>query len=109
MKKFEAVLLFNPDVSNPIISKEEEDFINNIEDSEGRIISNEDWGLKELSYSISNYKKAFYKFFQIEMNGSNIQNLKKILNQNEKILRHLFVKVEEHQKLPTKMKDNEEK
>ena len=109
MKKFEAVLLFNPDVSNPIISKEEEDFINNIEDSEGRIISNEDWGLKELSYSISNYKKAFYKFFQIEMNGSNIQNLKKILNQNEKILRHLFIKVKEHQKLPTKMKDNEEK
>lgn len=109
MNKFEAVLLFNPDVSNPIINKEEENFISNIEDSEGKIISKEDWGLKELSYNINNYKKAFYKFYQIEMNGSNIQNLKKILNQNEKILRHLFIKVEEHQKLPTKMNHDEEK
>ena len=109
MNKFEAVLLFNPDVSNPIIIKEEENFINNIENSDGTIISKEDWGLKELSFSINNYKKAFYKFYQIEMNGSEIQNLKKILNQNEKILRHLFVKVEKHQELPTKMNDNEEK
>ena len=109
MNKFEAVLLFNPDVSNLIINKEEENFVKNIEDLEGKIISKEDWGLRELSFNINNYKKSFYKFYQIEMIGSNIKDLKKILNQNEKILRHLFVKVEEHQELPTKMSDNEEK
>ena len=109
MNKFEAVLLFNPDLSNPIINKEEEIFINNIENSKGKIIFIEDWGLKDLSFNILKYKKAFYKFYQIEINGSNFQNLKKILNQNENILRHLFVKVEEHQQLPTKMIKNEEK
>ena len=31
------------------------------------------------------------------------------LTQNEKILRHLFVRVENHQELPTKMMINEEK
>ena len=35
--------------------------------------------------------------------------LKKIFPQNEKIIRHLFVKVETHQELPTKMIKNEEK
>ncbi|SVE49607.1 uncharacterized protein METZ01_LOCUS502461 [marine metagenome] len=108
MNKFEAVLLFNPDLSNSIIIKEEENFINNIENSNGKIIFTEDWGLKDLSFKIHKYKKAFYKFYQIEINGSNFQNLKKILTQNEKILRHLFVKVEEHQQLPTKMIKNEE-
>ena len=109
MNKFEAVLLFNPDLTNQIISKEQESFNKNIENSKGIIVSTEDWGLRNISFNIDNYKKAFYKFYQIEINGSDVQNLKKILTQNEKVLRHLFIKVENHQELPTKMNSDEEK
>ena len=109
MNKFEAVLLFSPNLSNPLITKEEKSFTKNIENSKGKVISIEEWGLKDISFSINNYKKAFYKFYQIEINGSKIQDIKKNLSQNEKIMRHLFVKVETHQELPTKMIKNEEK
>ena len=109
MTKFEAVLLYSPDLSNPIITTEEESFKSNIEGFKGKIINIEDWGLKDLSFNINNYKKAFYKYYQIEMDGQYIENIKKNLTQNEKILRHLFVKVEQHQTLPTKMVNNEEK
>ena len=54
-----------------------------------------------LSYKIKNFKKAFYKFYQLEIEGSKIQNIKKNINQNEQIIRHLFVKVKNHEKLPT--------
>jgi len=107
MNKFEAVLLFNPNLSNPAVSKEENSFKKNIESS-GKVISIEDWGLRDISFNISNYKKAFYKFYQLEIKGANLQDIKKILTQNEKILRYLFVKVQEHQLLPSKM-NNEEK
>ena len=109
MNKFEAVILFNPDLSNLIVEKEEKNITDNIESSDGKIVSTENWGLRDLSYNINNYKKAFYKFYQIEINGSSIENLKKIMTQNEKILRHMFVRVENHQELPTKMMINEEK
>lgn len=109
MNKFEAVLLFSPNLTNPLISEEEKNFTKNIENSEGKVISIEEWGLRDISFNINNYKKAFYKFFQIEIDGSKIQNLKKNLTQNEKILRHLFIKVQNHQELPTKMDINEEK
>ena len=109
MNKFEAVVLFNPDLSSLIIEKEEKNFTDSIESSEGSIVSNENWGLRDLSYNIKNYKKAFYKYYQIEINGSTIENLKKIMTQNEKILRHMFVRVKNHQELPTKMMINEEK
>ena len=108
MNKFEVVLLFSPDLSNSIISNEAEKFTKNIEDIDGKIISLEDWGLRDLSYNIKNYKKAFYKFNQIELDNQKIVSTKTSLNQNENILRHLFVKVKEHQTLPTKM-NNEEK
>ena len=109
MNKFEAVLLFSPDLSSSVLSTEEVNFTENINKSGGKIISSEDWGLRDLSYNISSYKKSFYKFYQIEIDGSSMSNIKKNLTQNEKILRHLFVKVENHQKLPTKMLNNEEK
>ena len=80
----------------------------NIENSKGKVISIEEWGLKDISFSINNYKKAFYKFYQLEIKGTNLQDIKKTLTQNEKILRHLFVKVQKHQNLPSKM-INEEK
>ena len=108
MNKFEAVILFSPDLSTPLVTKEEESFKKNIENSEGKVISIEDWGIRDISFNINKYKKAFYKFYQLEINGTKIQDIKTTLTQNEKILRHLFVKVQEHQNLPSKM-INEEK
>ena len=109
MKKFEAVILYSPDLSASALSKEENFFTSNIETQKGKIIASEDWGLRDISYNINNYKKSFYKFYQIEIDGMSIQNLKKNITQNEKIIRHLFIKVEEHQQLPTKIMNNEEK
>ena len=109
MNKFESVILFNPDLTNPAILKEEDTFKKNIQDSGGKIISGEDWGLRDLSFNINNYKKSFYKYYQLEIDGNKIQNIKKSLTQNEKILRHLFIKTSEHQSLPTKMSKDEEK
>ena len=107
MSKFEAVVLYSPDLSTIILSKQEELFKKQLTDSDGNIISEEDWGLRNLSYKIDKYKKAFYKFYQIEINGNNLPNISKTLNQNEQVIRHLFVKVEEHEQLPTKMVNTE--
>ena len=108
MNKFEAVLLINPDISKQILKKEIENFKKQISSNKGEITNSEYWGLRDLSYKISNFKKAFYNFFQLEMEGSNIQIIKKYLTQNEHVLRHLFIKVNSHQELPTKLY-NEEK
>ena len=109
MNKFEAVILLSPYISSSLVDNENESFINNLTKNEGKVINQEDWGLRDLSYSIKNFKKAFYRFYQIEINGIKLSNIKKSLTQNEKIMRHLFVKVDSHQELPTKMMKNEEK
>ena len=51
---------------------------------------------------------GFYNFFQIEIDGNKIENIKKNLSQNENFVRHIFVKVKNHQELPTKL-NNEKK
>ena len=103
MQKFEAVLLISPELSNNLIEQNIKNFEDIIIKNSGKIYNVEDWGLRDLSYDINHFKKAFYKYFQLEINGSNIQKITKTLNQNDNILRHLFIKVNHHQELPTKL------
>tara|TARA_B100000575_G_scaffold290158_1_gene293277 strand:- start:1247 stop:1573 length:327 start_codon:yes stop_codon:yes gene_type:complete len=108
MNKFEAVLILSPEISSQEISKEHNKFKEYIEKSDGKVVNEEDWGLRDLSYSIKKFKKAFYNLFQIEISGSNLDKIKNDLNQNDRVLRHLFIKVKDHQELPTKL-SNEKK
>ena len=103
MSKFEAVILLSPDLSSTNLKKQDESFKKLLIGLSGSIFSKEDWGLRDLNYKIKNFKKAFYKFYQLEIEGSKIQNIKKKINKNEQIICHLFVKVENHKELPTKI------
>ena len=103
MNKFEAILLISPEVSKSTLTDNIKNFEDIISNNAGKIKDTEDWGLRDLSYVISNFKKAFYKYYQLEINGSNIKNITRILNQNDNIIRHLFIRVNEHQELPTNL------
>jgi len=103
MNKFEAILLISPEISNSILKDNLKNFEEIIKNDEGTIKNTEDWGLRDLSYDIQNFKKAFYRYYQLEIDGSNIKKITKIINQNDNIIRHLFIKVDEHQELPTKL------
>ena len=103
MNKFEVVLIFNPDLASSTLSNEIEDFKKKLKSQSATIINEENWGLRDLSYNINKFKKAFYSFLQIEASGQIIKELNKDLNQSENLLRYLFVKVNDHQELPTKI------
>ena len=103
MNNFEAVVLLSPEISPTIRSSCLDNLEKVITEKSGQIINNEDWGLRDLSYKINHYSKAFYNFYQIEIEGDKIESIKKTLNQDENFIRHLFVRVEKHQELPTKL------
>ena len=104
MNKFEVVLIINPELATNSLEKEIDDFKTKLSSQSGNVISEENWGLRDLSYSINKFKKAFYRFLQIEAPGSIVKNISKELNQSENLIRYIFIKVKEHQELPTKLK-----
>ena len=103
MNKFEVVLIFNPDLATTTLNSEIESFKSKITSKSAVILNEENWGLRDLCYRINKFKKAFYRYLQIEASGQMIKDLNKELNQSENLLRYLFVKVKEHQELPTKL------
>tara|TARA_B100000963_G_scaffold253875_1_gene222455 strand:- start:1520 stop:1846 length:327 start_codon:yes stop_codon:yes gene_type:complete len=108
MNKFEVVLILNPELSTNSLSDEINKFKSLLDTNSAKIINEENWGLRELSYSINKFKKAFYSFFQVETSGSIVKEINKELNQSENLIRYIFIKVKEHQELPTKL-NNEKK
>tara|TARA_B100000900_G_C20574208_1_gene714616 strand:- start:6 stop:332 length:327 start_codon:yes stop_codon:yes gene_type:complete len=103
MNKFEVVLIFNPELSNSILDSEIDNFKSKLTSQSASILNHENWGIRDLSYSIKKFKKAYYIFMQIEASGSIIKDLNKELNQSENLIRYLFIKVDKHQELPTKL------
>ena len=108
MNNFEAVVLLSPEIQTNVRSSCLDNLEKIINEKSGKVIDSEDWGLRDLSYKINHYSKAFYNFYQIEIEGDKIESIKKILNQDENFIRYLFVRVEKHQELPTKL-NNEKK
>ena len=103
MNKFEVVLIFNPDIATSTLKNEIEKIKAKLIDQSAKVINDEDWGLRDLSYNINKFKKAFYRYFQLEISGNYIDSIKKEITQSENYMRHLFVKVKNHQELPTKL------
>ena len=108
MNKFEVVLILNPDLGSNTLNEEIDIFKSKLSKLSGKIINEENWGLRDLSYNINKFKKAFYKFLQIEASGQIIKEISKELNQSENLIRYIFIKVNKHQELPTKL-NNEKK
>ena len=108
MNKFEVVLILSPDLSVNSLNHEIESFKSKLESKSAKIINEENWGLRDLSFNINKFKKAFYMFLQIETSGSIVKEVSKELNQSENLIRYIFIKVKDHQELPTKL-SNEKK
>mgnify|MGYP001410443176 CR=1 FL=1 len=103
MNKYEVVLLFSPELGSQNLSNEFEKVKKFICFDTGKIVNEEDWGLRDLNYAIKKFQKAFYRYYQIELNSSDLEKIKKDLNQIENLLRYLFIKVNVHEELPSKL------
>lgn len=59
----------------------------------GKIEKEDQWGKRNLAYPINKKASAFYFHWLIEINQSNVAELKKKLNFNEKLIRYLLLKI----------------
>ena len=95
MKKYEAVIILNPNLSSKA-----DDFIKDfkklLEANTFKISKQEDVGRRQLSYSINNHNKGHYLLFNIEGDPSKLIEIEKKIKYDESIIRHLFVSVKNH-------------
>lgn len=60
---------------------------------EGKVISAEDWGVKEMFHEIKKQKEGLYLHLNIEVPAKSVKGLDTKLRTDDNILRHLIVAV----------------
>lgn len=95
MKKYEAVIVLNPNLSSKV-DNFKKDFEKLLKDNSFNIVKTEDIGRRQLAYSIANHNKGHYILFNLEGEPSKLLEIETKIKYNESIIRHLFLVVKEH-------------
>ena len=95
MKKYEAVLTLNPNLSSKVEDFKEE-FNKLLTDNSFKITKLEDVGRRQLAYSINNHNKGHYLLMNLEGDPSKLIEIETKIKYNESIIRHLVLAVKNH-------------
>jgi small subunit ribosomal protein S6 len=107
MRHYEIVFMVHPDQSEQVPAMVER-YKSLIEADGGKIHRLEDWGRRQLAYSIDNLVKAHYVLFNVECGQKVLTELVDGFRFNDAVLRHIVLAREEaitEQSLIMKTKD----
>tara|TARA_B100000686_G_scaffold349730_1_gene443813 strand:+ start:13169 stop:13513 length:345 start_codon:yes stop_codon:yes gene_type:complete len=111
MSLYELVFIARQEVS-PVRAKELAAKVSDfVKKKGGKIMKEEYWGFKNLSYQIKKSRKGHYIFFILNTSGEIVKELGSQIKLTQDIVRHLFIKIKEKDfdKNPSEMlKSNED-
>tara|TARA_X000000950_G_scaffold269460_1_gene348104 strand:- start:5147 stop:5464 length:318 start_codon:yes stop_codon:yes gene_type:complete len=99
MAFYENTIIAKQDLAEKDLKTIKEKYNELINNSSGKVIKIEEWGLINLANKIKNYKKGFYIHYKFEGNNKTLSEIEKKLKLDGAIIRYLTVK---YKKLDTK-------
>jgi len=107
MRHYEIVFLVHPDQSEQVPAMIER-YKGIIETNGGKIHRLEDWGRRQLAYSINKIHKAHYVLMNIECGGEELAELESMFRFNDAVLRNMVIKCKEAITEPSPLLKEEE-
>lgn len=96
MRKYEAMVIAKPDMSDADIQKLADRFKGIIEDNGGTVQNASKWDKRRLAYEINGYKEGNYVLLNFECGAALPSELNRLMRINDDIIRHrIFLQEEE--------------
>lgn len=109
MPLYETVFLVRQDVSGQAVDELVDQYKAVIEENGGSVGRTENWGLKTLAYRIEKNRKAHFALMDINAPAPAVHEMERQMRLNEDVLRHLTVRVDEHEDGPSVMKQKRDR
>ena len=93
MKKYESIIIVNPNIDDAGLKALEEKFTGLINEN-GKVESVENMGKKKLAYEIKKYNEGTYLLFNFEAEPDSIQELERVYRITDDIMKFIVVKKE---------------
>lgn len=103
MALYEAVFITRQDLTVTDVDAVADKLAKIITEREGKIISKEYWGLRNLSYKIKKNSRGHYVLFNIEAPFEAVAEMKRVMGFNEDIIRNNIFRVEKHSENPSQL------
>ena len=94
MRHYEIVFLVHPDQSE-LVPAMVDRYTAIVEKAEGKIHRIEDWGRRQMAYSINKIHKAHYVLMNIECSLDTLREIENIFRFNDAIIRSMVMKKDE--------------
>jgi small subunit ribosomal protein S6 len=94
MAFYESVVITRPELTESQVENLTNDLIAVITSENGKVISSENWGLRNLAYKINKNKKGHYFLINIDCDPSAIFEYERQMRINEDIIRFLTIKID---------------
>ena len=96
MNQYETVFILTPVLSDEQMKEAVNKFSGVLTSAGAEIISQENWGLKKLAYSIDKKSTGFYELIEFKAAPETIKKLEIAYRRDERVLRFLTVKMEKY-------------
>lgn len=103
MAFYESVFIARQDASAAQVEGLQDTLAAVIEGNGGKVTKREYWGLRNIAFRMKKNRKGHYVLFNIDAPSTAIDEFDRQLRLNEDVLRHLVVRVEEHEEEPSVM------
>ena len=91
--EYELVVLYRPELESKIEAPLKK-VANIITTNGGKIVSEDDWGRRELAYSIAGETHAVYRVYALELPSEAPAAISSVLNITDEVVRYLLSKVD---------------
>lgn len=92
MPFYENTMVAKQDLAENELKAIKEKYSKVINNSSGKVLKIEEWGLLNLANKIKNYKKGFYIHYKFEGNNKTLNEIENKVKIDGSIIRHLTVK-----------------
>ena len=96
MNQYETVFIMNPVLSEEQVRETVDKFKGLLEAREGKVLQEENWGLRKLAYPIQHKRSGFYHLMEFQAPGDAITGMEVEMKRDERIMRFLTVKMDKH-------------
>ena len=107
MRHYEIVFLVHPDQSEQVPGMIDR-YKGTIEGKNGKIHRLEDWGRRQLAYTIQKIHKAHYVLMNIECDQETLDELESAFRFNDAVLRHMVIKCDKAMTEPSPLLKKED-
>ena len=89
---YEKTIIAKQDLPKTELEKIKTKYSDLINNNSGKLVKIEEWGLLNLARKIKKYNKGFYIHYKFQGNKETLKEIKKKVNIDSSIIRHLIVK-----------------